>query len=182
AEIDVTLAQTLLLRFEQAQAHISHAMAMCRDPYLTALAGVAKAAISAARNDVNGVRRAAKAAFDVYDGLGMQWRAGWCAVMLYRAGCGNEWLRVAKNCVESYPRSFIAEEIGRLEHRQCQSHNPDLTARQREIFALLMDGRTIDEIADLLSCSRNTVRIHVGAVYRKLGVRNRVELLTQVAT
>ena len=177
--IDTVLAEALLARYEKAREHVSPAMAVRHDPKLVALTALSAASIASARNDVNGVRRNAKTAFDIYDGLGVTWRAAWCALLLYRSGCGDEWLAIARANVKDYPRSFMATELARIDAQRGRVKTGDLTARQREIFDLLMDGLSIDDVADKLICSRNTVRIHVGAIYKKFGVRNRIELLTQ---
>src|SRR5579862_1791335 len=169
AHVDADVAERLYQRFEGAWGRISPLMAIRRDPKIAALAAVARASIAAARNDVDALRRYAKSAFDIYDSLGVQWRSAACALLLYRAGCGEEWLRAARANVGGYTRSFIAEEIARLERQRRNAQTGDLTARQREIFTLLMDGLSIDDVADRLVCSRNTVRIHVGAIYRKFG-------------
>ncbi|MBV8489765.1 MAG: helix-turn-helix transcriptional regulator [Candidatus Eremiobacteraeota bacterium] len=180
ASIDASIAEALLARYEDASRHVARTMAIRHDPKVAALAHVAAAAVAAAKSDVNALRHHAKAAFDTYDGLGVAWRAAWCALLLYRAGCGDEWLAVARTNIADYPRSFIATELRRFDGQRSRVRTSDLTARQREIFDLLMDGLSIDDVATRLICSRNTVRIHVGAIYRKFGVRNRVELLTQV--
>lgn len=50
-----------------------------------------------------------------------------------------------------------------------------LTARQREVLTLLVDNRSNKEIADALGMRVNTVRVHVAAILRALGVENRTE-------
>ncbi|MGP6170657.1 response regulator [Microbacterium sp. A196] len=50
-----------------------------------------------------------------------------------------------------------------------------LTAREREIFALIGRGLTNSEIAANLHLSDSTVKAHVGRVLFKLDLRNRVE-------
>lgn len=50
-----------------------------------------------------------------------------------------------------------------------------LTARQFEVARLLARGCTNKTIAELLSLSEATVKIHVAAVFRALGVGNRAE-------
>lgn len=50
-----------------------------------------------------------------------------------------------------------------------------LTARQVEVLVELCAGRANREIADQLGMSENTVRAHVSAVFRALGVRSRTE-------
>jgi DNA-binding NarL/FixJ family response regulator len=50
-----------------------------------------------------------------------------------------------------------------------------LTAREREILVLIATGATNAEIASRLFLSRHTVKDHISALYRKLGVRNRAQ-------
>lgn len=49
----------------------------------------------------------------------------------------------------------------------------NLTARQREVLALLARGHSNREIAESLAMRVNTVRVHVGAIFKALGVDNR---------
>ena len=51
----------------------------------------------------------------------------------------------------------------------------DLTPREREILALLVQGMTNYEIAQQMSISEATVRFHVGNILGKLEVGNRTE-------
>lgn len=48
-----------------------------------------------------------------------------------------------------------------------------LTAREREILALICEGRTDVEMGRMLSLSQNTVRNHVASLFRKIGVNRR---------
>ena len=50
-----------------------------------------------------------------------------------------------------------------------------LTDREREVLELLDAGLSRREIADALSVSLNTVKSHVGHIYEKLGVTNRID-------
>ena len=49
----------------------------------------------------------------------------------------------------------------------------DLTVREREILVRVAQGATDDEIVEEFRISRNTVRNHLTALYRKLGVNRR---------
>lgn len=50
-----------------------------------------------------------------------------------------------------------------------------LTDRQREVLLLLAGGRTNKQICRELDLSEGTVKVHLNAVYRVLGVANRTE-------
>jgi signal transduction histidine kinase/DNA-binding NarL/FixJ family response regulator len=51
-----------------------------------------------------------------------------------------------------------------------------ITLREREIVTYLLQGLEYKEIAERMGISFNTVRPYVGSVYRKCGVKNKVEL------
>jgi len=57
----------------------------------------------------------------------------------------------------------------------------DLTAREREVLALLPTRLTLQEIADRLYVSNNTVKSHVKSIYVKLNVTNRDEATARAA-
>jgi len=57
----------------------------------------------------------------------------------------------------------------------------DLTAREREVLALLPTRLTLQEIADRLYVSNNTVKSHVKNIYVKLDVTNRDEATARAA-
>jgi DNA-binding NarL/FixJ family response regulator len=50
-----------------------------------------------------------------------------------------------------------------------------LTEREREVLALLADGRSNREIARILTISEKTVKTHVSAILAKLGVADRTQ-------
>jgi DNA-binding NarL/FixJ family response regulator len=52
---------------------------------------------------------------------------------------------------------------------------PQLSAREREVLALLVDGRDNAEIAESLYISPSTVKSHVSSILDKLHVENRVQ-------
>ena len=56
-----------------------------------------------------------------------------------------------------------------------------LSPRQRQILALVAQGRGNEEIATELESSPNTVKFHIRALYSRLGVRNRVEAANKYA-
>jgi NarL family two-component system response regulator LiaR len=55
-------------------------------------------------------------------------------------------------------------------------HN--LTRREKEVLALLVEGKTNREIAGVLTLSQGTVRLHVSNILAKLNASNRTEAAT----
>jgi two-component system, NarL family, response regulator LiaR len=54
----------------------------------------------------------------------------------------------------------------------------DLTPREQEVLALLIQGLTNPEIADRLVVSRSTAKAHVSNILSKMGVSNRAEAIS----
>jgi two-component system nitrate/nitrite response regulator NarL len=64
------------------------------------------------------------------------------------------------------------------EDRHAALLGQQLTEREREVLALLVDGASGADIAERLSISTNTVRTHVQSVLTKLQVHSRLEAAT----
>ena len=54
------------------------------------------------------------------------------------------------------------------------------TPKQAECAAHLMDGHTTDKIAELLCITTNTVRFHLGVVYKRLKVKSRYQCILKL--
>ena len=54
----------------------------------------------------------------------------------------------------------------------------NISRREQEVLELVCAGRTNQEISELLFISLQTVKDHVSRIYKKTGVRNRVQLIT----
>ena len=53
----------------------------------------------------------------------------------------------------------------------------ELTAKEQEIFALLAAGLSNGEVSARLFLSESTIKTHVGAILRKLDLRDRVQIV-----
>jgi len=52
-----------------------------------------------------------------------------------------------------------------------------LTPRELDVFRLLLEGYTLRETAEQLGVKYSTVNTHMTAIYKKLGVNSRAELI-----
>jgi DNA-binding NarL/FixJ family response regulator len=80
--------------------------------------------------------------------------------------------------VEVVQRGELAAPRQLLGYFLSQNENPkigDLTARQREILEMVVEGLSNAEIAGRLYLSESTIKQHLRAVYKELGVRNRTQ-------
>ena len=60
--------------------------------------------------------------------------------------------------------------------------DPALTPRQREILQLLADGQRVPHIALRLHVAETTVRNHIRAILRALGVNSQLEAVARART
>jgi two-component system, NarL family, response regulator LiaR len=81
---------------------------------------------------------------------------------------------------QAFERSIFLPLRPQAQPARCRTQHLDdprssLTPREREILALVSEGRTNPEVARLLWLTEQTVKFHLHNVYRKLEVPNRVE-------
>jgi DNA-binding NarL/FixJ family response regulator len=69
--------------------------------------------------------------------------------------------------------TLVRDHLRRIEQH---GDSDPLTPRELEVVKLVAEGRTSDEIAELLSISRKTVDRHRANILDKLGMRDRVDV------
>ena len=112
-------------------------------------------------------------------GYGYVFEQAWSRVRLSAA------LRAAGRVAEANEQAALAAEVGRelaskplLDESggvESSGGASSLTSREREVLALLAEGRTNRQLARELYISEKTVSVHVSNILAKLGVRSRTE-------
>lgn len=54
---------------------------------------------------------------------------------------------------------------------------PTLTAAERNIYGMYVDGKSTREIIEILEISENTLKTHNRRMYKKLGISSRKQML-----
>jgi len=92
-------------------------------------------------------------------------------------------LRDAIRTVHAGNAVLAPTDLSTLLEGQFQARAPtpaaylSLTGKEREVFTSVARGLSNTEIAALVFASESTVKTHVGAILRKLGLRDRVQIV-----
>ena len=84
-------------------------------------------------------------------------------------------IRTVLNGGVVFPRRFASSGEGRAPLDPSRMFADQLTAREREVLALLAEGASGQGVARRLGISTNTVRTHVQSILAKLQVHSRLE-------
>ena len=80
----------------------------------------------------------------------------------------------------------ILQEFARMKRQLDSSSSPveetvDLTARQREILTLVVQGVTYEEMGKMLCLSERTIRYHMEEIIQRLHLENRSQVIAYAA-
>ena len=73
----------------------------------------------------------------------------------------------------------LVEYFHRNGSKYSSNKNYNLSPREKEVIGMLVDGKSMREVAQSLFISIDTVRFHSKNIYRKLKVRNQAELVAK---
>lgn len=94
-----------------------------------------------------------------------------------------KWITRLKEAARSGPDRRAAEPVdsGAPQAQVLPSVGDDrlqtLTPREREVFTLLVQGKKMWEAAEILGVKLTTISFHCTALYKKLDVHDRVQLI-----
>ena len=79
-------------------------------------------------------------------------------------------------------RFYFSSPIAKNEKKLSASFVKDfsITKREQEIIIALLDGKSNRELAETLFVSEKTIEAHLANIYRKVGVKNRLELFSRL--
>ena len=79
--------------------------------------------------------------------------------------------------LDQHVNEYIA---GRLAENNIRTEAAlQLSPREREVFGLILQGRTNKEIGAQLSISESTAKFHVSAILKKCGARSRLDVVRE---
>jgi DNA-binding CsgD family transcriptional regulator/predicted negative regulator of RcsB-dependent stress response len=180
ASRDPSVAIGYVATFQRVGHEYPRVLSSNRDVRVEALEKYALGKVQLELGERDEARRLLTAAWDIYERLGIRWRAGRAALALAELSDAAVWRSHAKDALEPYPQSWLART--NLPTRPLVAPSPmldRLTAAQRTVLELLVDGRSTEEIAAKLGRSEFTVRNHVKALFKAYGVTSRPALIVK---
>lgn len=117
-------------------------------------------------------------ALDDADTVARAMKAG-ASGFVSKSGSSSDLLEAVRAVLSG--ESYLPPKLRELTHRSESAHGKPLAQRfgltgaQVRVLELLTEGRSNRQIAELLGLTEGTVKIHVSAVLRAMGVTNRSE-------
>ena len=181
---------------ERAAANTEAVAAATGLPLPSAWADRARAAVALHAEDTACAIERALASADTAEGVGAPIESGFSRTLAGRAlardGQGERAVTELRRAAEAFEacgalryRELAERELGKLghrPHRRTRAGKADgvgidrLTERELQVARLVVDRKTNPEIAAELFLSQKTVETHLRNIFRKVGVRTRVEL------
>jgi ATP/maltotriose-dependent transcriptional regulator MalT len=179
ARADTAKANEYVARFQMFHQRLSAANTRRHDRVDRALVDETKGVVSAALGKLNEAVRFLEQAYEIYDEIGYDWRAGKVATELAEVSGDQRHLENARKKLARYEKSWLATAYRDAAQRFGFANilpGVRLTPTQWQVFHLLADGFSLGEVATHLGRSLNTIRNHARAIYGALGVHSQKEL------
>lgn len=180
APIDGSLALAYIARYKGSGGRFAATLASRNDRRVGAGEAYAFGVVQAALGEETEARRHLACAFETYDAIGYDWRAGRAAMALADLTGDPAWRARGLEKLRHYPQSWLVRGNG----GPSRSQPPELaklTPAQRAVYEHLVRGRSTADIAAEQGRSPYTVRNHIKVIFKAFGVNSRPELLARVA-
>lgn len=145
-----------------------------RDPRSEALRDYAAGVVEVALGENKVARERFKRAREIYRSLRYDWRAARCDLHLYRLTQNRIYLESARDLLDHYSSSWLAQEIRLADSSPKQTNLPPM---QERVFRYICEGLSNADIAQRLGRSENAVANYAKAVLKTFGVSNRPALI-----
>jgi len=176
---DAALALAYVARYKDAGKRYARTLASHHDRRVDAMEAYSFGVVQLALGRRGEAERLLREAWDVYDGLGYDWRAGRAARALFAATADQVWHVRAASKLAPYPRSWLVSTSGDVTTPTAPLELAALTPAQLAVYRLLLRGNSTAQIAAQLARSEFTVRNHVKAIFKAFNVNSRPELLAR---
>lgn len=179
AEHDPAVALSHIAEYRKAGRRFAAVLASADDRRVIAMESYSLGVVQKNLGDAVEASRLLTEAFEIYEAAGYRWRAGRAAKVLAELTGDADWASRAADALSAFPRSWLASPA--VPARQPALRLASLTPAQQAVYELLARGLSTREIATRLHRSEYTVRNHVKAIFKAVGVRSRAALVAQAA-
>ncbi|WP_173008097.1 LuxR family transcriptional regulator [Mycolicibacterium sp. P1-18] len=179
---DFGAAEDLVSAMESRGARLNH-------PWMSAVGARCRSMLLAAEGDLDGAQRAALLAMAEHEHLAAPFERARTQLFLGELQRRLRRRQAARTTIGDALKTFAdlgapiwadraAQELARV--GLPKGHDSGLTPGERRVAELAATGMTNKDVAAALFISPKTVERNLGRVYRKLGIRTRVELIRGV--
>ncbi len=178
---DPSVALWYLGLFKNVGKHYARVLSSHRDRRVEALETYSFGKVQAALGETAEATRLLAISYQIYDRLGIAWRAGRAAAALSELDAGAVWSERAQHGFQHYAKSWLVRASPTVAG-VAPAPSPELdrlTPAQRGVFDLILQGRSTTEIAQTLGRSNFTVRNHIKAIFKAFGVSSRTALIVR---
>jgi DNA-binding CsgD family transcriptional regulator len=187
---DVVRAKALVDRYETISGKQDALLVRKHDVRYRALEDLMIGAVRSMSDERDlGALTLLRRACSAFKSIGYLSRAAWALIELdgaYRrmgvTAPDDYFLSGAQEIIQRhFPRSFLARQIGAWGNVYADPLGANLTPAQREVLRALCAGKTVEAIAQARCCSPLTVRNHLDAAMKRVGVHSRADLVRELA-
>ncbi len=175
---DPSLALTYVARYQDTAGGVARVLSSHDDRRVDAMEAYSAGIVRRALGETAEALRLIRSAWDIYDAIGYDWRAGRAALALAELTGVDAWRTKAAEKLRPYGRSWLVApnqpnladvpEISRL------------TGAQRTVLDLIVQGKPTAEIAAELGRSEFTIRNHIKSIFKTIGVNTRPALIARI--